>query len=168
MAFSVKGSTTGEFYLGPIPVGTSLEGLTFAGTDFGPTTNPTLTLGTFDLNTLLGYYDPFDFKLTVNFTVPAVGGSVFSADLSGLVSIFGGSATVNFLGGPKHFTFYDGGSGSFDLSISDLSIRNGKTATLIGTISNATFAPNPEPAAILLSTSLLGGLAILFRKRLRG
>jgi hypothetical protein len=172
---TVQGTTSGQFYLGPIEMGTSLTGLTFNGADFGPTTvstsSPTaLTLGTFSLSTLVSYFDPFDFKLSVSFTAPSYAHTSFKADLSGLVSIFGGSATINFVdNGPRHFTFSNSeGSGSFDLSINDLKVANGKTASIFGTISNATFATTPEPASIVLTTALLGGLIVLFRKRLKG
>jgi hypothetical protein len=175
MTFDIQGSTTGQFYLGStnIAMGTSLIGLSFNGSTFTDTVVPPggtqIDLGTFNLATLLAYYDPFDFKLSVSLTAPTVGGTTFQADLSGLVSIIGGAATINFVdNGPRHFTFSNAqGSGAFDLYISDVSVGNFSSKTLVGTISNATFAANPEPAAILLSAVLLGGIAIAFRKRIR-
>ena len=170
LGFNVQGSSSGEFYLGSsIPLGTSsLFGLTFTGSTFGPTQNPVLNLGTFGLSSVLGIFNPFDFKLNVNFVAPAVGGTVFTADLSGLVTLFGSSATVDFNNAPQHFKFSSAqGSGSFDLYVNDVTVANGSSATLYGTITNATFATTPEPGAVLLTSALLGGILLVFRKRLK-
>lgn len=171
-SFDITGSTTGQFSLLGVPLGTSLNGLSFNGSDFGPTTvtngsDVQINLGTFTLNTLLSYFDPFDFKLSVNFTAPTVGGTVFKADLSGLVSIFGGSATVNFIdNGPRHFSYSNStGAGSFDLYLSDMRVNNHSQASIQGRIMNV--SANPEPAAIALTSALMGGLLFLFRRRLR-
>ena len=153
--FTVAGSTTGHFSLG---FG-SVLGLSFGGSSFSTTGGP-VSLGTFNLSTLLGYYDPFDFVLSVNFTSPSNAGTVFRADMNGLVSIFGGSATINFRDNSRHFD-------NFDLYISDITVGNRSSATLTGTISSATFASTPEPSAIALTGALLGGVLILLRKRLR-
>ena len=171
LAFSVQGSSTGQFFLGSsIPLGTSsLFGLTFTGSKFGPTANPTINLGTFDLGAFISYFDPFNFDLTVNFVAPAVGGTVFTADLSGLVIFQRGSVAVDFVdNGPRHFQFSSPqGSGSFDLYITDVTVANGNSASIMGTITNATFAATPEPAAVALTSALLGGLLLVFRKRLK-
>jgi hypothetical protein len=62
----------------------------------------------------------------------------------------------------------DFGSGSFDLLITDVVVANGSSASITGKVSNATFATTPEPASIVLTTALLGGLLFVFRKRLKG
>jgi hypothetical protein len=164
----VAGSTNGQFYdglLGIIPLGSAVAGLQFAGTTFGPTTGPEINLGTFRLSSSLAVFNPFDFKLSVNFTTPTVNATVFQADLTGAVLLGRGAATVNFANNVRHLDF---GSGSFDLHITDVVVANGSSASIVGTISNAKFATTPEPASIVLTSALLGGLLIVFRKRLRG
>jgi hypothetical protein len=168
MAFNIQGSSAGQFYLGSTPLGSSITGLAFNGASFGPTATTQVTLGAFNLNTLLAYFDPLDFRLSINFVGPTTNGTTFSANLSGLVSLFGGTATINFDNTPKHFTFSNAqGSGSFDLTLSDVRVSNGSTGSIIGKISNATFATTPEPTAVVLTSAFLGGLLILFRKRIR-
>jgi hypothetical protein len=171
LPFDVEGSTAGKFYLGStnIPLGNSIGGLTFTGTHFGPTTGENLVLGTFSLSSILAYFDPLDFKLSLAFVAPVVASAAFTADLSGLVSVFGGSATVNFIdNGPRHFTFTSAqGSGTFDLLISDVTVANGSSASILGAISNATFATTPEPTTLLLTGALFCVALVVFRKRLR-
>ena len=178
----VQGSTSGQFYSTPlpplvpaIPLGSSIGGLTFTGSNFGPTGEPEIDLGTFSLATLFSIFDPVDFKLSVEFTAPAgAGGSTFTADLSGLVSIIDidhdgpDYVKVDFrTNGPKTFAFTNSqGSGSFDLSISDVNVRNGSSQHIKGSISNATFAATPEPTAVVLTGTLVGVAIVLFRKRL--
>ena len=172
-SFTITGSTTGQFSLLGIPLGNSIgNSLTFTGTDFGPTTatpgaDLQVNLGTFDLSTWFMVFDPFDFKLNVNFTAPSTGGTVFTADLSGLVTVFGGYTTVNFVdNGPRHFSFAgDQGSGSFDLYLSDVRVYNNSQVALVGSIRN--ISANPEPAALALTGAFMGGMLLLFRKRLR-
>jgi hypothetical protein len=171
---SMQGSTSGTFYLGSVSLGSSIPvmGLSFTGSNFGPTSSTQLNLGTFNLSSLLAIFNPFDFKLTVNFTAPAgtTGNSTFSADLYGaVVPILGGFAKIDFISnGPRHFEFSNShGSGSFDLAISDVTLANGQSKSIKGTISNATFATTPEPTSIVLISTLLGGVMVLFRKRLR-
>ena len=171
-SFNISGSTTGQFLKNGFVQSGSVNGLSFAGANFGPTsvTNGSdiqIDLGTFSLFTLWSSFDPYDFKLSVNFTAPSVGGTVFTADLSGLVSFFGGSATVNFIdNGPRHFSFSNAqGAGSFDLYLTDLSVDNFSQATIKGRIYNV--SANPEPATIALTSALMGGLLLLFRKKLQ-
>jgi len=154
--FQIEGSTSGTFYAGSTPLGNSLFGLQFTGSSFGPTSlgppsGTTLNLGTFDFATLLAFFNPFDFQLAVNFTAPAgAGGTTFSADLKGFVTLFGGSAKVDFANnGPIHFDFA-GGAGSFDLEITDVVIPNFSSGSIIGTISNATY----NPSAVISSVSV--------------
>jgi len=174
----VKGSTSGQFYSAPVPplipalpLGTSVGGLKFTGTNFGPTTAQEIDLGTFQLATLFSIFDPIDFKLTVQFTAPAgAGGTTFTADLNGLVSFIDldgdgpDYVTVDFRdNGPKTFNYTTSqGSGSFNLTISDVSVRNGSSEHIKGFIS-----ATPEPAAVVLISTLLGVVVVLFRKRLR-
>lgn len=180
--FGVRGSTSGTFYLGKVALGSSLDllGLSFAGTDFGPTTIDTdspksqtnLNLGTFNLSSLLGIFNPFDFSLKIKFSAPAgVGSANFKADLKGAVVLgVGGSAKIDFVNnGPRHFDFTSSqGSGSFDLAIADVTLTNGSSKSVKGIVSNATFAATPEPTSIILMSTLMGGMLLLFRKRLVG
>jgi hypothetical protein len=166
--FPVAGSTSGQFYdglLGVLPLGSSVSGLQFTGAAFGSTSAPEIQLGRFDLSARLASFNPYDFRLFVNFTSPAAGVAEFRADLSGGVLLRGGSATVNFRNNVRHLDF---GSGSFDLLITDVVVANGSSASITGKVSNATFATTPEPASIVLTTALLGGLLFVFRKRLKG
>jgi hypothetical protein len=165
--FPVAGSASGGFYdglLGAVPLGSSVAGLTFTGATFGPTSSSTIQLGTFRLASSLAYFDPIDFRLSVNFTAPGATTATYRADLSGAVLGRGGSATVDFLSNVRRVDF---GSGSFDLQITDVVVANGSSASVIGTISNATFATTPEPASALLTAGLLGALLVAFRKRLK-
>jgi hypothetical protein len=176
--FTMAGSTTGTFYLGSVSLGSSIDllGLSFTGANFGPTTidtdspNPqaNLNLGTFNLSSLLAVFNPFDFNLRVNFTAPAASSTIFSADLRGaVVPVIGGFAKIDFVNTPRHFEFSNSqGSGSFDLTIQDVTVTNGSSKSLTGTISNATFAATPEPTSIVLISTLMGGVLLLFRKRL--
>lgn len=153
------GSTTGQFYSGTTSLGSTVDALTFTGLPF-VTSGPTVTLGTFSLVDLFGNYDPYTFKLTVNFTQPSMGGSTFTADVSGNVSWGVGSATIDFNNGPVHI----GPQGSgFYLSLNDVTVNNPALFTSL----TGTLAANPEPASIVLTSAFLGGLIVLFRKKLR-
>ena len=170
---TMEGSTSGTFYAGSVSLGSSIPllGLSFTGANFGPTTSTQLNLGTFNLSSLVAVFNPFDFNLTINFTAPAgAGSSSFSADLRGAVlPVIGGFAKIDFENnGPRHFEFQNGqGSGSFDLAIGDVTLTNGTSRSVKGTVSNAQFAATPEPTSIILTSTLIGGMMFLFRKRLR-
>ena len=181
LSFSISGTTTGEFSKNGVSQGSSVYGLSYGdsqgNTSFGPTSVSPVVLGMFSLNApLYANYNPYDFKLTINFAAPAnFGPTQFSADVSG-TAVFGlGYASIDFINnGPQHFTFSNsGGSGSFDLTISDALVTDPNLTGIIGDrrilgyISNATFAANPEPAAIFLTSALFGGVLLLVRKKLK-
>jgi hypothetical protein len=179
--FTMKGSTSGTFYMGSVSLGSSIDlmGLSFTGKNFGPvnvdTDSPSsylnLNLGTLNLSSLAAVFNPFDFILKVNFTAPAgAGGDTFSADLKGAVlPVIGGFAKIDFAdNSPKRFEFANSqGSGNFTLKIADVTLTNGSSKIIYGTVSNAAFAATPEPTSIVLISTLLGGVLFLFRKRLR-
>lgn len=176
--FQIKGSTSGSFYIGPVPLGDNLFGLDFDGSTFGPTnlgppSGTEINLGTFNLSSVLAYFDPFDFRLRVDFEAPAgAGGTTFSAELSGYVWFFNGAASVNFDDEPVHFTFSNStGSGSFDLAIkNDVYIPNFQSRSLTGVISNAVYGPAvsvPEPFTVnvlMLNLLALGIFALAIRR----
>lgn len=180
--FQIQGSTSGSFYWGPAKLGDNLFGLDFDGSTFGPTTlgppsEAEIDLGTFNLSSILAIFDPFDFRLRVNFVAPAgIGGTTFSAELSGYVWFFNGSANVNFDNTPVSFTFSNSeGSGGFLLTIlNDVSIPNFSSASVTGTISNAYFneaTPTsvtvPEPftvSALMVNLLALGVFAVAVRR----
>lgn len=56
------------------------------------------------------------------------------------------------------------GSGSFDLSVTNLMAGNFSTALRKGRIKH--ISASPEPAAILLTSAFMLGVMVLFRKRL--
>ena len=166
----IQGTTSGSFALGGTDLGPSLSllGLAFTGADFGPTTSTTLDLGTFTLNSFIALFNPFDFTLDVDFIVPPdAGGTSLFADLRGaVIPVLGGSARIDFTNnGPIHFT-YDGGS--FDLSVADVSLSNGSSGSIVGTISNVV-ADTPvavvAPATLLLVLAGLGLASAAARAR---
>jgi hypothetical protein len=168
--FDIAGSTTGQFYSESLPVGTSLPGLAFTGTTFGQTaasgSNREIDLGSFSLATLVSDYNPFEFKLSVNFTAPHTGVTAFDADLRGSVTRLGDWTRVKFDNGPRHFVFTGPqGSGRFDLLLTDVKVKNSSTASIKGKIRN--ISASPEPSAILLTGAFMTGVLVLFRKRLR-
>jgi hypothetical protein len=169
LPFQLKGSTTGTFIDSSGSYLPTVGGLTFSGRSFGPTSLPLLNLGTFHLSALPPSLTSYDFDLSVTFSAPAGAGATdFKADLKGK-TVFGvNTATINFKDNSTHFTFSNSkGSGSFDLNITDVLVTNLLDASIIGAISNATFAPTPEPSVIVLSACLLGVIFVVFRKKLR-
>lgn len=178
--FQLEGSTSGYFYISSVPLGANLFGLEFDGSTFGPTplgppSSTEIDLGTFSLNSFLAYFDPFDFRLKVNFVAPAgAEGTTFAAELSGHVVFFNGAASVNFDEDPVHFTFSNSaGSGSFDLAIkNDVYIPNFQSRSITGVISNAVYngVPSvsvPEPftvTVLMLNLTALGIFALAIRR----
>jgi hypothetical protein len=171
-SFNIAGSTTGQFYLLGLLPQDNASGMTFAGVSSFSTPSNSSTpflLGTFDAPSL-GYFDPYTFKLSVKFTAPSVPGTSFSAEVDGTILWGLGSATIDFNdSGPRRFNFSTAqGSGYFDLTITDkVKVTNSVDGKIWGTISNATFAATPEPAAIVLTSALFGGVLLLFRKKLK-
>lgn len=160
----VAGSTSGSFYLGPVPLGNTVGSLSYTGASFD-TTSTTLNLGSFSLGAcLVCVYDLNDFKLTIDFTLPVglTPDPVKSrADVSGTVIWKSGGAEINFSNAPIHMSYPDG---AFDLVLSDVSVDVGRTATLYGTITSPHVAAT-ESGSMLLLAAMCGGVLWLFRKR---
>jgi hypothetical protein len=153
----VQGTTSGSFSLNGTDLGSSIAllGLSFTGVSFGPTTSTSLDLGTFSLSSFLGVFNPFDFTLDIEFLVPpGAGATSLHADLAGaVVPMLGGLVRVDFVdNGPIHFAY--GNGGSFDLSIADLTIWNGQSRDVAGTISNVV-ASGPTVIVPVAGTLLL-------------
>ena len=105
------------------------------GASFGPTATTQVTLGAFNLNTLLAYFNPLDFRLSINFVGPNTGGTTFGANLSGLDRSLGERPRLISTTPPNtsHFRMLKA-PGVFYLTLSDVRVSNGSAGSIIGKI----------------------------------
>lgn len=167
---SVAGRTRGSFNGG---TSANFRGLRYTWANFAtPTTGPTpesqrLMLGSFSLSSSIFNYNNQGFSLSVTFTRPAGAGSWVNALVSGRVTangVEGGKEpTINF-GGPQRIVFE---GGSFLLDVEDVVFTAAGIQNVYGNIYGGVLdAATPEPQSILLLSTAIGGLGLLFRKRL--
>jgi hypothetical protein len=137
------------------------QDLTFTGaSSFGGTTSNgvlDVTLGSFALgnSTFFSNYNNGTFDLRISFTAPSGTNpdpAIFTADLTGSVSYFGGGTVdINF-GSPETFT-YNGGS--FTLAVGDLDLSVAghggfEDPPINGVITLASAVPEPATWAMMI------------------
>jgi len=172
-----QGSTTGCFG----PTCTSFSSfvnygtLTFTGTSFGATIDPTgsLTLGHFEITN--DFYNDLNnraFRLKVDFTQPAganPNSEIFSATLDGNIGLFGGHLLIDFSNTPIQFTF---SGGTFALAIQDVDLDTtsfsiSDRANLLGIVTVTAAVPEPSTwAMLILGFAGVGFMA--YRRQSRG
>jgi hypothetical protein len=178
-------SLLGLSYVNSTFSGTTASGfLGFGGNPTPPGVQSVNNFGSFTLSTAPNVYNGNTFALRITFTNPEGinGGNtqVFTAVLTGTVrSDTDGGAFIDFNNTPILFTFNDTncgattvpgqqttcGTGSFFLTINDLAINPGQTASVTGFITGAQQTAVPEPATMFLLGTGLAGVAARARKR---
>ena len=179
---TVAGSTTGSIGGSPVGCAETFQGLAFACSSFTTTTvggfaavggvgGGNNNLGSVMLSTSTFTYSAVPFSLKVMFTAPSgiVAGNpaTYSAVVSGAVnSTNNGGVFIDFNNTPQLFSFHNAtSSGTFSLSLNDVSINPGQTVTLTGNILGQAAAGDqtPEPASMALMG--LGLVAVGFASR---
>ncbi len=178
------GSTQGRFNADAFASTDTLLGLTFSNSTFDNTTvggqmdlggDPAPgvnfnNLGSLTLDRVNHSYTGNHFDLKVTFTAPTTitGGqsATFTDILSGSVLNGLGGVFVDFDNTPKTFNFVNStSSGSFTVTINDVSIAPGHDASITAHITGSQ-SPVPEPSAIAgIACGMFGLLSIRRKKK---
>lgn len=167
---TISGFTTGA---------NTAPNLSFAGNSFTGTTFLNIgslsganSLATFFLNTAPGSLVGGSFQLDITFTAPtgiAGGqGALYTATIFGSVSpnIDQGGVNIHFVNPTQTFTFNDGtNTGAFSLTVADLFVQSGRSASLTAGITGEQSAVVPEPTTLLLLGTGITGIAAKLRQR---